>query len=58
MCCSIGKAISRQPPHWVGLIDEAPQGRNLSLQQREAYTAQDDPAKVLKAVRILKPVHP
>lgn len=36
----------------------APQGRQLSSQQAEAYTAQSDPAKVLKAVSSLQPVHP
>ena len=54
--------------HWKGKlkatpalgwpVDRAPEGRNLSLQEREAYTAQSDSKKVLKAVRSLKPIIP
>ena len=54
--------------HWKGKlkatpalgwpVDRAPEGRNLSLQEREAYTAQSDSKKVLKAVRSLKAIIP
>ena len=36
----------------------APEGRRLSPQEAEAYTAQSTPAKVLEAVSELKPVNP
>ena len=68
LCTLLAHEMVHVLQHWKGNlkatpplgwpIDKAPQGRNLSLQQREAYTAQEDPAKVLKAVRALKPVHP
>ena len=37
-------------------IDAAPSGRNLSIQEQEAYSAQKDPLKVLKAIQLLQPL--
>ena len=68
LCTLLAHEMVHVLQHWKGNmnatpplgwhIDVAPQRRNLSLQQREAYTAQEDPTKVLKAVRALKPVNP
>ena len=51
-----GKLQATPPLGWP--VDEAPHGRTLSPQQKEAYTAQNDPAKVLRAVTTLTPFQP
>ena len=38
--------------------DGAPEGRQLSPQEAEAYKAQSTPAKVLRAISKLQPVNP
>ena len=68
LCTLLGHEMVHVLQHWKGdlnatpplgwPVDGAPEGRNLSLQQREAYTAQENPSKVLKAVRALNPVEP
>ena len=51
--------------HWKGQLqsipplgwptENAPPGRELSQQEREAYSAQNDPKKVLNAIKTLQP---
>ena len=65
LCTLLAHEMVHVLQHWKGNLKAtpldgpliAPQGRNLSLQQREAYTAQEDPAKVLKA-GVSPNVHP
>ena len=68
LCTLLAHEMVHVLQHWKGNlratpplgwpVDGAPKGRILSLQQREAYTAQENPAKVLKAVRALKSATP
>ena len=68
LCTLLAHEMVHVLQHWKGNlratpalgwpINGAPQGRQLSSQQAEAYTAQSDPAKVLKAVSSLQPVNP
>ena len=51
-----GELQATPPLGWP--VNGAPPGRRLSPQQAEAYTAQNDPAKVLKAVTSLQPADP
>ena len=48
-----GELQATPPLGWP--VNGAPPGRRLSPQQAEAYTAQNEPAKVLKAVTSLQP---
>ena len=49
-----GKLRATPPLGWP--MDGAPEGRRLSRQEAEAYTAQKKPGKVLKAVSKLQPL--
>ena len=48
-----GELQATPPLGWP--VDGAPPGRKLSSQEAEAYTGQNEPAKVLKAVTSLQP---
>ena len=68
LCTLLSHEMVHVLQHWKGNlravpplgwpVDGAPQGRILSRQQREAYTAQEHPEMVLDAVRALRPVKP
>lgn len=68
ICTLLAHEMVHVLQHWKGnlrgtpplgwRVDDAQKRRNLSLQQREAYTAQENPAKVLRAVRALEPTTP
>ena len=68
LCTLLAHEMVHVLQHWKGNlravpplgwpVDGAPQGRRLSLQEAEAYTAQATPAKVLKAVTSLQPIDP
>lgn len=66
LCTLLAHEMVHVLQHWKGNlkatpplgwpVNGAPQGQRLSPQQAEAYTAQAEPAKVLKAITSLKPV--
>lgn len=66
LCTLLAHEMVHVLQHWKGdlkalpplgwPIDAAPPGRNLSIQEKEAYTAQANPKKVLKAIQKLKPL--
>jgi len=66
LCTLLAHEMVHVLQHWKGNLKATPpldwpvtgahQGRRLSPQQAEAYTAQAEPAKVLKAITSLKPV--
>jgi hypothetical protein len=66
LCTLLAHEMVHVLQHWKGdlratpplgwPVDGAPEGRQLSAQQAEAYTAQAKPAKVLKAVMSLQPI--
>ena len=66
LCTLLAHEMVHVLQHWKGNlravpplgwpVDGAPQGRQLSTQEAEAYTAQSTPAKVLKAVSSLQPI--
>ena len=68
LCTLLAHEMVHVLQHWKGDLratpplgwpkDGAPEGRRLSPQEAEAYTAQSTPAKVLKAVSALQPVNP
>lgn len=68
LCTLLAHEMVHVLQHWKGNlravpplgwpVDGAPQGRRLSPQEAEAYTAQATPAKVLKAVTSLQPIDP
>ena len=68
LCTLLAHEMVHVLQHWKGNlravpplgwpVDGAPQGRQLSAQEAEAYTAQSTPAKVLKAVSSLQPIDP
>lgn len=68
LCTLLAHEMVHVLQHWQGElratpalgwpVDGAPPGRRLSPQQAEAYTAQNEPAKVLQAVNALRPFRP
>ena len=68
ICTLLSHEMVHVLQHWKGKFHSvealgwprngAAVGKHRWAQEQEAYTAQEDPAKVLKAVRALKPVHP
>ena len=68
LCTLLAHEMVHVLQHWKGNlravpplgwpVSGAPQGRRLSPQEAEAYTAQATPAKVLKALSSLQPIDP
>lgn len=68
ICILLGHEMVHVLQHWEGEMkavpplgwprNGAPSNRKLSLQEQEAYTAQNQPKKILKALTQLKPVNP
>ena len=68
ICTLLSHEMVHVLQHWKGKLkavpslgwarDGAPPGRELSIQEKEAYTAQTQPRKVLRAVNQLKPFGP
>lgn len=66
ICTLLSHEMVHVLQHWKGELkslpplgwprDSVPSGRNLSVQEEEAYTAQKRPLKVLKAIIQLTPV--
>jgi len=65
LCTLISHEMVHVLQHWSGDLhatpplgwptNGSPAGRKLSRQEREAYTAQNDPGRILKAIRALRP---
>lgn len=65
VCTLLAHEMVHVMQHWKGNlkalpplgwpVDKTPPGRNLPIREQEAYTAQNEPQKVLKAVRLLNP---
>jgi len=66
ICTLLSHEMVHVLQHWKGKMkalvplgwprNSAPSDRKLSVQEQEAYTAQNDPRQVLRAVTQLKPV--
>ena len=66
ICTLLAHEMVHVLQHWHGQlkavpplgwpIEKSPPGRHLSRQEREAYAAQNNPQKVLRAVENLRPI--
>lgn len=68
ICTLLAHEMVHVLQHWKGdlkatpplgwQLHSAPSGRQLSLQEQEAYSAQSEPKRVLEALQSLNPVSP